>query len=151
VAMGMMSSTVVAAGLSPAGTGQSAGRSAAGTARETRSGEGGNRALPERRGVVRRKAAAAVENGAARAAAGVGVEPAAAAARRTAGARVWSRRHMVRACALRSRRRRRPRGKGKWSGDGQARFDLTREGRGRRQGRRSRHEEGVWCVEVRAA
>jgi hypothetical protein len=48
--------------------------------------------------VVRRKAAAAVEKGAARAVMGVGAAPAPAAARRRAGARVWSRRHMVRAC-----------------------------------------------------
>lgn len=69
VAMGMTSSTLVAA---------AAGLSA------------------ERRGAVRRKAATAVEMGAARAMAGEGGEPAAAAARRRAGARVWRRRHIVR-------------------------------------------------------
>jgi len=58
----------------------------------------GDPSLPERSGLVRRKAPAAEESGAARAAeaaGAAGVEAAAAAARRRAGARVWTRRHMV--------------------------------------------------------
>lgn len=58
----------------------------------------GRRSLPERSGLVRRKAAAAVERGVVRhaeAAGAAGVEAAAVAARRRAGARVWRRRHMV--------------------------------------------------------
>jgi hypothetical protein len=60
----------------------------------------GRRGSPERSGLVRRKAAAAEESGAARAAeedAGV-AGAAVAAARRSAGARVWRRRHMAVGC-----------------------------------------------------
>ena len=84
----------------------------------------GDPSLPERSGLVRRKAPAAEESGAARAAEAAGAAGVdAAAARRRAGARVWTRRHMVVGGAgpgSLSRRRRRRR-KWRW-----ARCDLTR-------------------------
>lgn len=101
---------------------------------------------------MRRKAAAAVESGAARAVAGVGPVPAATAARRRAGARVWRRRHMVPACVCSQVAAAAVSGgRLKWSGDGQARFDLTERGEMEATaygvgGGQEDSEGGGWCA-----
>jgi hypothetical protein len=97
VAIGMTSSTLVGAGLSPACPRATDQNKPLGESRKQLqiSGPGRGR-LPgeERRGEVRRNAAGAVERGAARAE-DDDVAAAAAAARRREGARVWRRRHMA--------------------------------------------------------